>query len=158
MRFWKTESFNFLNFRNQNIFMIDKINIRVYAAVVKDKKVLALFEEYAGEHLMKLPGGGLEFGEGILDCLHREFEEELNVKIRIVEHLYTQEDFLVSRFRENEQLLSIYYLVEIIDENEFLIMDPCIEKTEWIPIDQPGNPFPLPVDKIVFEVLKNKFL
>lgn len=138
--------------------MIDKMNIRVYAAAVKDKKVLVLHEEYAGEHLMKLPGGGLEFGEGVLECLHREFEEELNVKIKIIGHLYTQEDFLVSRFRDNEQLLTVYYHVEIEDENEFLIMDPCIEKTEWIPIDTDENPFPLPVDKIVFEKLKEKLL
>ena len=41
--------------------MIDNINIRVYACVVKDKKVLTLFEEYAGEPLMKFPGGGLEY-------------------------------------------------------------------------------------------------
>lgn len=138
--------------------MIDKMNIRVYAAAVKDRKVLVLHEEYAGEHLMKLPGGGLEFGEGVLECLHREFEEELNIKIKIIGHLYTQEDFLVSRFRDNEQLLTVYYHVEIEDENEFLIMDPCIEKTEWIPIDNDENPFPLPVDKIVFEKLKEKFL
>lgn len=138
--------------------MIDKFNIRVYAAAVKDKKVLVLHEEYAGEQLMKLPGGGLEFGEGLQDCLHREFEEELNVKINVLGHLYTQEDFLVSRFRSNEQLLTIYYLVEIVDENEFLIMDPCIEKTEWIPIDTDENPFPLPIDKIVFEKLKERFL
>ena len=90
--------------------MIDNINVRVYACVVKDKKVLTLFEEYAGEPLMKFPGGGLEYGEGLTDCLKREFEEELNVHIEIVEHLYTQEDFLVSRFKENEQLLTIYYL------------------------------------------------
>ena len=138
--------------------MIDKFNIRVYAAAVKDKKVLVLHEEYAGEQLMKLPGGGLEFGEGLHDCLHREFEEELNVKINVLGHLYTQEEFLISRFRNNEQLLTVYYLVEIIDENEFLIMDPCIEKTEWIPIDTDENPFPLPIDKIVFEKLKEKFL
>ena len=138
--------------------MIDKFNIRVYAAAVKDKKVLVLHEEYAGEQLMKLPGGGLEFGEGLQDCLHREFEEELNVKINILGHIYTQEEFLVSRFRSNEQLLTVYYLVEIVDENEFLIMDPCIEKTEWIPIDTDENPFPLPIDKIVFEKLKERFL
>ena len=137
--------------------MIDKLNIRVYATAIKDEKVLVLHEEYAGEQLMKLPGGGLEFGEGLLDCLHREFEEELNVKINILGHLYTQEDFVVSRFRDNEQLLTVYYLVEIIDENEFLIMDPCIEKTEWIPIDTDENPFPLPIDKIAFEKLREKF-
>lgn len=137
--------------------MIDKINIRIYATAVKDRKVLALHEEYAGEHLMKLPGGGLEFGEGVLECLHREFEEELNCKIKILEHLYTQEEFVVSRFRENEQLFTIYYLVEIIDNDEFLILDPCIEKTEWVPIDTDENPFPLPVDKIAFDKLKEKF-
>ena len=138
--------------------MVDKINVRVYACAVKDKKVLTLFEEYAGVPLMKLPGGGLEFGEGLLDCLHREFEEELNVKVEILEHFYTQEQFLTSRFRENEQLLTIYYLVRIINEEDFLIMDPCIEKVEWVDIDTPENPFPLPIDKIVFDKLKEKFL
>ena len=138
--------------------MIDKINVRVYACAVKDKKVLALFEEYAGEPLMKLPGGGLELGEGLTDCLHREFEEELNLKIEILDLFYTQENFLTSRFRENEQLLTVYYLVKIINEEDFLIMDPCIEKTEWIDIDSVDNPFTLPVDKIVFDKLKEKFL
>lgn len=138
--------------------MIDKINVRVYACTVKDNKVLTLFEEYAGQPLLKFPGGGLEFGEGLTDCLHREFDEELNVKIEIVEHLYTQEDFLVSRFRENEQLLTIYYMVKIVNEEDFLILDPCIEKTEWLHIDTEINPFTLPVDKIVFEKLKEKFL
>ncbi|SHL10661.1 NUDIX domain-containing protein [Chryseobacterium polytrichastri] len=138
--------------------MIDKINVRVYACAVKDKKVLTLFEEYVGEALMKFPGGGLEYGEGLIECLHREFDEELNVKVEIVEHLYTQEDFLVSRFRKNEQLLTIYYIVNITNEEDFLIMDPCIEKTEWVSIDRPDNPFSLPIDKIVFDKLKEKYL
>ncbi|UOE39455.1 NUDIX domain-containing protein [Chryseobacterium oryzae] len=138
--------------------MINSFNIRVYACVVKDKKVLTLFEEYAGEPLMKFPGGGLEFGEGLKECLKREFTEELNVDIEIVEHFYTQEDFLVSRFRDNEQLLTIYYLVNIVNEEDFIILDPCIEKAEWLSIDQPENPFSLPIDRIVFNKLKQKFL
>lgn len=138
--------------------MIDKINVRVYACAIKDKKVLTLFEEYVGESLMKFPGGGLEYGEGLIECLHREFDEELNVKVEIVEHFYTQEDFLVSRFRKNEQLLTIYYIVNITNEEDFLIMDPCIEKTEWVSIDRPDNPFSLPIDKIVFDKLKEKYL
>ena len=138
--------------------MINKINVRVYAAVVKDRSVLVLHEEYAGSQLMKFPGGGLEFGEGVLHCLHREFDEELNVKIRIVRHLYTQEDFLVSRFRDNEQLLTLYYLVEIIDEEELLIRDPCIDKIEWISLDDLEISFSLPIDQIVFDLLKTQNL
>lgn len=138
--------------------MTEKLNVRVYGATVKDGKVLVLHEEYVGQNLLKLPGGGLELGEGVTDCLRREFEEELNVKINILSHLYTQEDFVASRFRENEQLLTIYYIVEIADETEFLIMDPCIEKTEWLPINAAQNPFVLPADRIAYEKLCERFL
>ena len=138
--------------------MINKINVRVYATIVKDNKVLVLHEEYVGEQLMKFPGGGLEFGESVLECVQRELDEELNIKVKNIEHLYTQEDFLVSKFRNSEQLLTIYYLAEMIDEHELLIMDPCIDKIEWVSLETEENPFPLPIDKIVFEVLKKKFL
>ena len=138
--------------------MIDKINVRVYATIVKDNKVLVLHEEYVGEQLMKFPGGGLEFGESVLECVQRELDEELNIKVKNIEHLYTQEDFLVSKFRNSEQLLTIYYLAEMVEENELLIMDPCIEKIEWVSLVTEENPFPLPIDKIVFDVLKKKFL
>jgi 8-oxo-dGTP diphosphatase len=138
--------------------MIDKINVRVYATALKDKKILSLHEEYVGEYLLKFVGGGLEFGESIVECLHREFEEELNLKIKNLEHFYTQEDFLVSKFRDNEQLLTIYYLAEIVDEDDLIIRDSCIEKVEWISLETDENPFPLPVDKIVFDLLKKRFL
>ena len=136
--------------------MIDKINIRVYAIYLNEKnELMALDEGYAGEKLIKLPGGGLEFGEGTIECLHREFAEELNLKIEVLEHFYTQEDFLVSRFRENEQLLTIYYTVNILNLEELKITDESIEKVKWISLHE-ENPLPLPIDKIVFEKLKEK--
>jgi ADP-ribose pyrophosphatase YjhB (NUDIX family) len=136
--------------------MIDKINIRVYAIYVNEnQELMALDEGYAGEKLVKLPGGGLEFGEGTLECLHREFAEELNLKIEVLEHFYTQEEFLVSRFRENEQLLTIYYTVNILNLDELKILDESIENVKWISL-QEENPLPLPIDKIVFEKLKEK--
>lgn len=138
--------------------MIDKLNVRVYATIVKENKVLVLHEEYAGEQLVKFPGGGLELGEGLIDCVQREIEEELNVKIRIKDHLYTQDHFVASRFRENEQLLTIYYDVEMMNEEDFLMLDPCIERIEWLSLDVQDNPFKLPVDQIVFEKLKQKYL
>ena len=138
--------------------MIDKINIRVYAIYLNEKnELMALDEGYAGEKLVKLPGGGLEFGEGTIECLHREFAEELNLKIEVLEHFYTQEDFLVSRFRENEQLLTIYYTVNILNLEELKIIDESIEKVKWISLHE-ENPLPLPIDKIVFQKLKEKLL
>lgn len=136
--------------------MIDKINIRVYAIYLNENnELMALDEGYAGEKLVKLPGGGLEFGEGTLECLHRELAEELNLKIEIVDHFYTQEEFLVSKFRKNEQLLTIYYQVNILNLDELEILDESIEKVKWISL-QEENPLPLPIDKIVFQKLKEK--
>ena len=138
--------------------MIDKINIRVYAIYLNEKnELMALDEGYVGEKLIKLPGGGLEFGEGTIECLHREFAEELNLKIEVLEHFYTQEDFLVSRFRENEQLLTIYYTVNILNLDELKILDESIENVKWISLHE-ENPLPLPIDKIVFQKLKEKLL
>ena len=138
--------------------MIDKINIRVYAIYLNEKnELIALDEGYAGEKLIKLPGGGLEFGEGTIECLHREFAEELNLKIEVLEHFYTQEEFLASMFRENEQLLTIYYTVNILNLDELKILDESIENVKWISL-QEENPLPLPIDKIVFEKLKEKLL
>ena len=138
--------------------MIDKINIRVYAIYLNEKnELMALDEGYAGEKLVKLPGGGLEFGEGTIECLHREFAEELNLKIEVLEHFYTQEDFLVSRFRENEQLLTIYYTVNILNLEDLNILDESIENVKWVSLHE-ENQLPLPIDKIVFQKLKEKLL
>lgn len=138
--------------------MVDKINIRVYAIYLNENnEIMALDEGYAGEKLIKLPGGGLEFGEGTLDCLHREFAEELNLKINVVDHFYTQEDFLVSRFRENEQLLTIYYRIDITNLHELEILDSSIENVKWISLHE-EDPLQLPIDKIVFQKLKENLL
>lgn len=134
-----------------------KINVRVYAICIKNNEILVLFEKYAGEDLVKLPGGGLEYGEGTMECLHRELKEELNLRVKNVGHFYTQEGFLKSKFNENEQLLTIYYLAEIEDETELKILEPSIEKVEWKSLKLSENPFVLPVDRLVFEKLKEKF-
>ena len=134
--------------------MIDKFNIRVYGICIVNDKILALKEEYAGQTLIKLPGGGLEFGETTIDCLKREFSEELNLSIKIKSHYYTQEEFLVSRFKSNEQLLTIYYLCEIENLEDLIISDPLIEQIMWLPITE-DNQLELPIDRIVFEKIKN---
>lgn len=138
---------------------IDSFNIRVYGVCLnQNNEFLVLHEEYAGQYLTKLPGGGLEFGEGTIECLQRELNEELNLKIKNTEHFYTQEEFLVSRFKDSQQLLTIYYLVSVEDVNDLLIMDPCIENVEWIPITEQNSPLELPIDLVVYKKLQERFL
>jgi ADP-ribose pyrophosphatase YjhB (NUDIX family) len=67
-----------------------QFNIRVYGILINEQKQLLVSDEFIrGGYYTKFPGGGLEFGEGTRDCLKREFIEELNLKIEVLDHLYT---------------------------------------------------------------------
>jgi 8-oxo-dGTP diphosphatase len=87
--------------------------VRVYGLWINDKNEVLVSDEYIyDKFLTKFPGGGLEFGEGIIDCLKREWREELDTEIFVKEHFYTTDFFQVSVFNPNAQVISVYYLVE----------------------------------------------
>lgn len=110
---------------------INKFNIRVYGIFIKDSKVLLVKENMNGIEFTKFPGGGLEFGEGLLDGLKREIYEELELETEVISHFYTTDFFQQSAFYKNEQLISIYYKINIINCPDF----------EYFPLTcfQPGN-------------------
>lgn len=92
-------------------------NIRVYGILSgKNREVLVSDEFIRGNQYTKFPGGGLEFGEGTRDCLKREFLEEMSLRVRVTEHLYTTDFFQMSAFNPEHQIISIYYLVEALEE------------------------------------------
>ena len=130
-------------------------NIRVYALCIVNNEILTLKEPFAGNMVVKLPGGGLEFGEGTADCLNREFKEELNLEITVGDAFYIQEDFVQSLAKDGKQLLTLYFFATIIDLHNLEIIDKNIQEVNWIPLTA-NNPFTLPVDKIVFNKLQSK--
>lgn len=71
--------------------------------------VLLSDEVLIGDNFTKFPGGGLEYGEGILDCLRREAREELGQDIEVVGQLYTTESFQASYFKPDDQIVCVYY-------------------------------------------------
>ena len=87
-------------------------NVRVYGILIHDNKVLVSDEHIKGMNITKLPGGGLEFGEGTIECVIREFKEELDLEIEVESHFYTTDFFVNSAFSINNQVISIYYKVK----------------------------------------------
>ena len=72
-------------------------NVRVYGVLVDRENRLLVSDEFIrGNYFTKLPGGGLEFGEGTRDCLTREFMEETGLTITVGAHLYTTDFFQIS--------------------------------------------------------------
>ncbi len=116
---------------NETSSVITKFTIRVYGIFIKNSKILLVKENLNGFEFTKFPGGGLEFGEGLQDGLRREIMEEMEQDIEIKNHFYTTDFFQRSAFKLNEQVVSVYYLAEVINCPDF----------EKFPLSrvQPGN-------------------
>ncbi|MGM5631976.1 NUDIX hydrolase [Apibacter raozihei] len=135
---------------------LKRINVRVYALLIESEKLMFLKEMYAGKKVLKLPGGGLELGEGTRQTLKREFMEELNLDVEVKEHFYTQDFFIESELTPDAQILLIYYKVQCHDLSALQIMDKDIEQVEWIALkDLNPEMATLPVDKRVIKMLLN---
>lgn len=99
----------------------NNLTVRVYGLLIKNNAVLVSDEFRMGMFMTKFPGGGMELGEGLHDCLKREWMEELGLEIDIVSHFYTTDYYVKSAF-DNRQLLSVYYLVAM-KKNDLPITD-----------------------------------
>ena len=85
-------------------------NVRVYGVLLDESKRLLVSDEFIrGQFYTKLPGGGLEIGEGTRDCLAREFKEETGLTVTIGKHIYTTYFFIISAFNNKDKIISIYY-------------------------------------------------
>lgn len=133
---------------------------------MQNDSVLVSDEYIKGNKITKFPGGGLEFGEGTKDCLKREFKEELDLDIEVLDHLYTTDFFVASAFHSNSQVISIYYMVKAKSKLTFKISETAhnYDKKEgaqalrWIDVKQlKESDLTLIIDKRVGELLIKKF-
>lgn len=150
------------------------ITLRVYGILINQKNEILVSDEFIrGNMYTKFPGGGLEFGEGTRDCLAREFMEEMNLRVEVGAHLYTTDFFQISAFNTSQQIVSVYYKVEALEQIAVPLRDKPFDFDEqqmavyhqkgetetfrMIPLEvfSPDS-VSLPIDKVVAEmVLKN---
>ena len=145
------------------------ITVRVYGVLIDPSYGLLVSDEFIrGDFFTKLPGGGLEFGEGPRDCLVREFKEETGLDITVGDHIYTTDFYQPSAFKAGDQILSIYYYVQAMSleplqtratafdfsPNEIADKNGQAEHTRWIPLKMLSEEaMSLPIDKIVVATL-----
>lgn len=88
-----------------------QFNVRVYGLLINNNGELLISDEQEyGMQITKFPGGGLEYGEGLIEGLKREFVEECNAEVEVINHFYTTDFFVKSAFNDS-QIISVYYVV-----------------------------------------------
>ena len=148
-------------------------NVRVYGILLDEQNRLLVSDEFVrGEYFTKLPGGGLEFGEGTREGLEREFVEETGLKVTIGAHLYTTDFFQISAFNKKDQIISIYYMAHSTDcakikttEKNFDFSTEQIadkkgtfESFRWVDFENLNEEcMSLPIDKVAINLLKQKY-
>jgi 8-oxo-dGTP diphosphatase len=118
--------------------------------------VLINEELIRGQKVIKFPGGGLDWGEGTIACLKREWREELAIDINVTGHFYTTDFFQDSAF-DNSQVISIYYFVNA-NVLEKIINHVANERTLWMDAKAiTADTFTLAIDKVVGGMLQDYF-
>ena len=144
-------------------------NVRVYGILIDDHQRLLVSDEFIrGSFITKLPGGGLEIGEGTRDGLAREFMEEANLVVTVGAHFYTTDFFQISAFNHTDQIISIYYLVHACNTSNIIAKEKAFdflpeqiadsndtaEHLRWLPlIELSEDAMTLPIDKVAIKML-----
>lgn len=150
-------------------------NIRVYGILINEQKQVLVSDEFIrGNFYTKFCGGGLEKGEGTIDCLKREFMEEMNLPVLVTEHLYTTDFYQQSAFNPAHQIISIYYMVSALaeitvpirnapfqfDEEQLKVYEATgeTETFRFININEfSDESVTLPIDKVVAALIKKRY-
>jgi len=147
---------------------IQKFNVRVYGILINPvRQVLVTDELIKGHEITKFPGGGLEFGEGMIDAVKREFKEETSNEVEVLEHFYTTDYFQVSAYDPTQQIISVYYMVTPVAEFKINVKQEAFDFDKrkgyaqtfrWIDLKIISDKdFTLPIDKIVGKMIREKY-
>jgi ADP-ribose pyrophosphatase YjhB (NUDIX family) len=145
--------------------MARRFNVRVYGILIQKDAVLVSDEFIKKNRITKFPGGGLEIGEGTIECLVREFREELDLEVEVTGHFYTTDFYVASSFDTNSQVISIYYYVKPLGDMRFAVSQTPhnydhiegAQSFRWIRLsDLKETDFTLIIDRKVAEMLLNQ--
>lgn len=140
---------------------VDRFNVRVYGILIHRGRLLVSDEVVEGAWVTKFPGGGLEPGEGAKDGLKREIREELGMEAKELRHFYTTDFFQQSAYREEDQIISIYYTFRVDEpdaiRNGETAHGPQADRNQhlrWIKLAE-ARPVDvdLPIDRVVMQMI-----
>ena len=118
-------------------------SLRAAAVLVRNRKILVQREKDGGEYA--LPGGHVQIGETLEDCLMRELREETGISVRCRRMLWSEECFWQWNGRRAHNV-TFYFLTELTEGSAVPDEESFSEQKDnsnvvfgWLPIDELAN-------------------
>ena len=113
------------------------ISIVVLALIKEGDKYLLTLRRDSNPKMnnkWQVPGGGMEYGEGIYETLDREVMEELGVKVEVISLVpYIDTDIFIDR-----QMVFITYLCKLKNTSEIILNEEATEY-RWFSLNELDN-------------------
>jgi 8-oxo-dGTP pyrophosphatase MutT (NUDIX family) len=89
----------------------ERFSCRIYGLLRRGGNILMSRCRFMDRQFVNFPGGGVDLGEGPMEALRREYQEETGLSIKPVRVLYASESAHIST-QVPMQIVGIYWLVE----------------------------------------------
>ena len=115
--------------------MSTNIEIIIRAFITYQGKVLFNHSPGNPPKFYYLPGGHLEKGESIEECLRREFKEEMGASVKSMKFLEVFENFYKDKIGDHHEI-NLLYQVQLSDADLFSLKSQESHiKIAWLPVE-----------------------
>ncbi|RJP26365.1 MAG: NUDIX hydrolase [Candidatus Omnitrophota bacterium] len=113
-----------------------KIRNRVAVVIVENENILLVQHEKYGRTYWLIPGGGVEFGETLIEAGKRELKEEAGLEIEVGQFLFISESIPPDHHRH---VINYFFEGKIIGGELKVGRDNVLRDVQWLPIREIPN-------------------
>lgn len=112
---------------------MEEIRIRVAVVIIEEGKILLARHHKGGRKYWLLPGGGVNYGETLVECAKREIREEANLEVEIEDLLFINESIPPDYHRH---VLNLYFRGRITGGSLQIGPEPILDAIEFVDLSQ----------------------
>jgi len=100
------------------------------ALIHNDKNKIFLATSHKWDHKWVVPGGHLDYGEKLFDCVKREVKEETNLDVTDIELIEVQESIFPVEYNKKKHMIFLNYICKAVNDDVQLNRE--LQEFKWV--------------------------